>query len=253
VLQDRRGASETIGFVLVFSLIVLTVGVVLTAGYGGLQDARDAERVNNAERAFDVFADNIEDITHRGAPSRGTEIRLADATISSGPPTHLNVSGFYANDSQRFTTGNYSVDSVVYRAEDTRIRYGAGAVTRIQPAGSGMVKPPSFVLSRDHIIIPIVQLSVEEGTVAGSKTVLVRSERNIRQVVVDDTGSADDVHLKVNLTTPAPDPWEQYLDGQGMSCSRPGGGGSDRTKLVCEKSDVQRVQVVWFQIEVTFN
>ena len=110
MLQDHRGASETIGFVLVFSLIVLTVGVVLTVGYTGLQDARDAERVNNAERAFDVLADNIEDITDRGAPSRGTEIRLAEAAIGPGAPTHINISGFNTSGGRVFTTGNYTTD-----------------------------------------------------------------------------------------------------------------------------------------------
>jgi len=250
VLQDRRGVSETIGFVLVFSLIVLTVGVVLTAGYGSLQNARDAERVTNAERAFDVLADNIEDITHRGAPSRGTEIRLAEATISSGPPTYLNITGFNDDGSQRFTTENYSVEPVVYRADDTRIRYAAGAVTRIQTDGAGMVETPSFVLSDEHVVVPIVQLSVEERAIAGSKTVLVRTEQRIRRIVVDDTGGTDS--LRFNVSTPAPGPWEQYLEGKGMSCSRQGGGG-ERAKLVCEREDVERIQIVWFQIRVSFG
>ena len=119
MFQDRRGVSETIGFVLVFSLIVLTVGVVLTVGYGGLQDARDAERVNNAERAFDVLADNVEDITHRGAPSRGTEVRLAEASLGAGSPTYLNVTGVNDSGGRVFSTGNYSTDTVVYEAENT--------------------------------------------------------------------------------------------------------------------------------------
>lgn len=252
MIQDRRGASETIGFVLVFSLIVLTVGVVLTAGYGSLQDARDAERVNNAERAFDVFADNIEDITHRGAPSRGTEIRLAEATLSSGPQSYLNVTGFNDDGTRRFTTGNYSIDPVIYHADETQIRYGAGAVTRIQTDGAGMVVEPNFVLSQDHVVIPVIQLSVEEGAVSGSKTVLVRAEQNIRRVVVDDTGGID--KLQFNVSTPAPDPWQTYLESQGMSCINHGGGGdTNRAKLECTKSDVERVQVIWFQLEVTFS
>lgn len=248
MLRDRRGVSETVGFVLVFSLIVLTVGVVLTAGYGSLQDARDAERVTNAERAFDVFADNIEDITHRGAPSRGTEIRLAEATISSGPPTYLNVTGIRG--SGNVSTGNYSVDPVVYRAEDTRIRYAAGAVTRIQSDSALMIDPPSFVLGEEHVIVPIVQLLVDEGAVSGSQTMLVRAELGPHGVIVDDTEGVD--RFRLNISTPAPDPWEEYLEGQGMNCSREGGGG-ERAKLVCERGDVERIQIVWFQIRVSFG
>lgn len=240
--------SETIGFVLVFSLIVLTVGVVLTAGYSGLQDARDAERVNNAERAFDVLADNLEDITHRGAPSRGTEIRLAEASLGTGPPTYINVSGFDGG-TLSFTTGNYSTDPVVYRSGDVRIRYAAGGVSRIQDGGSVMVVPPEFVLDDGHTIVPIVQLTVEETTVAGSQTVLVRSERRIRNVVVNDQNGVDT--LRVNVSSPAPGAWGSYLRGEGMSCVDQGGG--ERGKVVCTLSGVERATVVWFEILVTFQ
>lgn len=251
MLQDRRGVSETIGFVLVFSLIVLTVGVVLTAGYGGLQDARDAERVNNAERAFDVLADNLEDITHRGAPSRGTEIRLAEASLGTGPPTYINVTGLNASDGVEFSTGNYSTDPVIYESEDTRIRYAAGAVTRIQESGSVLIVPPEFVLSENHTVIPIVQLSVEDRTVGGSQTVLVRTERNIREIVVSEDADGDVETLRVNVSTPAPNAWRSYLRGQGLSCNDPGGG--DRGKLECTLDDVDRVKIVWFEIGVSFE
>lgn len=250
MLTDRRGASETIGFVLVFSLIVLTVGVVLTVGYSGLQDARDAERVNNAERAFDVFGDNIEDITRRGAPSRGTEIRLSEATIKSGSSTYINVSGEDAGGSLLFTSGNYSIDTVVYRADDTRVRYGGGAVTRVQSEGSLMVRNPNFVVDDAQAIIPIVQLSVEDTTISGSKTVLIRSERRLRRTVVDNTTGTDT--LRVNVSTPAPDAWERYLEDQGMDCSRTSVT-DDRAKLVCTMDDVDRVRVVWYEVKVTFE
>ena len=123
MFRDRRGVSETVGFVLVFSLVLLTVGTVLTVGYAGLQDARDAERVNNAERAFDVLANNIEDITARGAPSRGTEIRLAEASIGPGAPVTMNISGFAADGSRQFSTGNDTLDTIVYEADGTKIHY----------------------------------------------------------------------------------------------------------------------------------
>jgi len=57
---DRRAVSDVVGYVLVFSLVSLTVGVVSVAGVGALQDARDVEQANNAERAFDVLGDNVE-------------------------------------------------------------------------------------------------------------------------------------------------------------------------------------------------
>jgi len=69
--SDERGVSDVVGYVLIFSLIVATVGVVTTVGFSTLEDRQDAERVNNVERAFDVFANNMENVYRDGAPSRG--------------------------------------------------------------------------------------------------------------------------------------------------------------------------------------
>jgi hypothetical protein len=243
VTRDRRGVSDTVGFVLVFSLVLLTVGTVLTVGYGGLQDVRDAERVNNAQRAFDVLANNIEDITARGAPSRGTEIRLAEASLGRGEPTTLNVSADWG--AGNFSTGNDSLDSIVYEAEGTQIRYAAGAVTRVQSDGSVMLVEPNVVLSEDRVILPVVELVVEQRSIAGSRTVLVRSVRTNREVELDES-SVD--RLELDVTTPAADAWEGYLEDEGLDCSRPG---DDRVS--CSIENLDSVQVVRFTIEVTFG
>ncbi len=76
-----RGQTETLGFALIFALMISSVVITFTAGYAGLQDVRDIERTNNAERAFEVFADNIGDITQNSAPSRATEMKLSDARL----------------------------------------------------------------------------------------------------------------------------------------------------------------------------
>ncbi|MFC7136780.1 hypothetical protein ACFQRB_10335 [Halobaculum litoreum] len=82
-----RAQSDAIGFVLVFSLIVLTVGTVYAAGYPALQDLRSDEQLENMERAFEVLDDNVDDMAREGAPSRATEIKLnGECSRSTGPP-----------------------------------------------------------------------------------------------------------------------------------------------------------------------
>lgn len=252
MFNDRRGVSETIGFVVIFGLVVSTVGVVYTVGYAGLQDARDAERVNNAERAFDVLANNMADIVLRGAPSRGTEIRLAEASIGAGPPTYVNVSATAGGST--VSSGNYSIEPIVYEADDTQIRYAAGAVTRIQRDGSVMLNEPPFVLDAEKVVIPIVQVSTNDNTVAGSKTVLVRAERRIRQPVLSETGGFDTV--TINVSTPAPEAWERYFSEKGMDCE-PFDPSGERAKLQCTfdggGDGVDRIHVVWYEIKVTYE
>ncbi len=88
--RTDRAVSETISFVLVFSLIVASVGAVYAIGVSELEATRDAERIENAQRAFDVLADNVDDVLE-GAPSRGTEVKLAEATLRSADDASMNV------------------------------------------------------------------------------------------------------------------------------------------------------------------
>ena len=79
---DTRGVSEIVGFILVFSLVLGTITLVYASGLSGLDDTRDAERITNAERAFDVLANNFQQMGRGEAPNRATEIKLAEAQLS---------------------------------------------------------------------------------------------------------------------------------------------------------------------------
>ena len=70
-----RGQSEVIGFVLVFVLVVSTVSIASVAGFGSLQDARDYERSQNAERAVEAIAIGVDEVTHELLRRRLVDLR----------------------------------------------------------------------------------------------------------------------------------------------------------------------------------
>ena len=206
---DRRGQSETLGFVLVFGLMVSSIGIVYVAGFSGLQDVRDAERVTNAERAFEVLADNVEDITQRGAPSRATEIKLADARLYVGDTVEVQVNvpdgGF---------NETYQVRPLVYDAgTGTTIVYEQGAVIRMD-GDDGIVRHESvFLLNGSRTVLPVVAMrSAESDGIAGSTTVLVRTDHS--QTVLDYRNETRN-KVWVNVTSPRADAWRAHLNKSG--------------------------------------
>jgi hypothetical protein len=216
-----RAVSNTLGFVFVFSLIVLTASIVSVSGFGALEGVRDAERINNAERAFDVLADNMADIQHENAPSRSTEIKLADASLGLGAPTEIQV-----------TVGGTSYPSspvqtrpVVFSAADTEIVYVAGAVMREEPSGAVMLREPSFLVTADHTAIQLPGLrSSDDSTMSGSTTVLVRAVKTNSKVLTTQTGSYS-VAIEVETTPTRAETWRRYFQDQ-SACSVGGTGGT---------------------------
>lgn len=238
-----RGVSDIVGFVLVFAIIVATVGVVYATGMSGLQNVRDAERVDNAERAFDVLADNVDDITQRNAPGRATEIKLADARLYLGEPITVNVTGEQVNGNGAFAF-EQEIQPIVYEAgTETEIVYVNGAVIR-QNGRHGVMKEPPGILMRDSAtMLPIVQTrSQATQSVAGSTTVLVRAEASATDVVVaSETGRWN---VRVNVTSTRADVWREYFENQGISCDL-----ISRDTVSCE-FETERVYLTLFRINV---
>ncbi|MDY6818873.1 MAG: hypothetical protein SVG88_09440, partial [Halobacteriales archaeon] len=165
-----RGVSETLGFVFIFALIVSSVGIVYTVGVSGLEDVRAAERVTNAERAFDVLGHNFEDMIHRGAPSRATEIKLADAQLYVDDPIVVNVSAHVEGDPNTNFSTEVEVEPIIYQADDSKIVYTNGAVIRQDGDASVMSREPDLLIEPNRSTLPIVQTRSDESENIGGST-----------------------------------------------------------------------------------
>lgn len=202
----ERGQTETLGFVLVFALITASIGLVYATGFSGLNDAREFEQVNNAERAFEVLADNIEDITHRNVPSRSTEIKLASAELRIGEETQIEV-----NDPDSSFNNTINIRPVVYDPNTgSELVYSQGAVIRAQDDAGIVIAEGTFVLGENRTIIPIVQTRLAgQRQAAGSVTVLLRAERATTRLLY--VNSTDDNKIWFNITSPRASIWRDHL------------------------------------------
>lgn len=212
----NRGVSDVIGFVLIVSIVLTTVGAVYVTGFSGLEDARQAEAANNVERAFDVFDDNMADIYRSGAPNRATEFKLSDSQIGVGSTSttiEVEITG-NSNDE-----GAVDVNPVTYTMQDgdTRYVYELGAVFRENRDGAVMIEEPPFLFEQDRTVLQyVVTRSQTSQSRAGSTTVLVRGERTSRVVKQTPRVGVDGYGAELTVTTtPKRAPaWERYLESE---------------------------------------
>jgi len=208
---SRRGVSELVGFVLVFSLVIAVVGIVSVAGLDTLANARDVEQVNNAERAMEVLADNMADIHERGAPSRATEISLGDAQLFMDEEIEITVE----NTGSPAFTETFTVRPIVYDGpDDTRLVYVMGAIYRVQPDGGVVLREWSAVTDEKYVTLPIVNTISSTGGSQSlqSSTVLVRANEKSRRLVRANTaGDVDANEITITVETPRNDLWEEML------------------------------------------
>lgn len=211
--MSERAVSEVVSFVLVFSLIAVTVGIVYVGGVANLETVRDSEQLDNAERAFDVFDDNVDDITSQGAPNRGTEMKLTDAQLFYGSVTELNVTTADGGSNEPYAVG---LRPVIYQADgDTQLVYEAGAVFRTERDGGLLRSEPPVLFGQNRTLIQYVQTRKEADTpssVGGDRTVLIRTAGAGQKVLAGRTTGTHTVTY--NVTTERTDLWESYLEAE---------------------------------------
>jgi hypothetical protein len=249
-----RGVSETVSFVLIFSLVIASVGTVYAIGVSELESTRDAERVENAQRAFDVLADNVLDL-FEGAPSRGTEVKIAGATVRSADDAEMNVTVDPGTGGTP-QSWEYRLSPIVYDVEaGGQIRLSNGAVLRDSARGSAsVVRGTPIVVDDDQLLLRLVkQEHVGSGAVGGSGTVRIRMATSGPRVFYDEA-NPDNHSVRVNVTSPYTDAWARHYESLGFSCtevSAPTAGTPGTTS--CTIAGIERVTIVWTRITTSFE
>jgi hypothetical protein len=243
--SDSRGVSDVVGYVLIFSLITATVGVVTVVGFGTLEDRQAAERINNVERAFDVFSNNMENVYRDGAPSRATEMRLAGGTLRHGDSVTITIEA----DSGENVTAVSS--PLVYEDGSSRIVYSAGAILRTDGEASVMLRDPPFRTNLSTASFPLIEMFRTSGaqTVSMEGTVRVTSTaRQINTTVPPSFSDPSAGGYNITIETPRGDAWERYFDSQ------PGTDVLDRdSDRVTAKINQETVVAPRFPIRVRFS
>lgn len=217
-MRENRAVSDMIAFVIVFSLIITSVGITYTYGLSTLTDYQEDEQKRNAERAFVTLSDNLGDIEDRQVQGRSGELRLSGGTISVQEDTRFNVSA--PNWNRSFG----AVGALTYEYEDTRIEYESGAVFRRDgDSRRAMLSDPEMQCSGSHAVVSIVTLSAPEETAYssdGTAQVIAELDRrymrypiNRTTTTTSDTAAVDYVNVTVNSSKTAG--WGDYFEDEG--------------------------------------
>jgi len=206
-MREDRALSEVLGYVIVFAIILFSVGLISVSGVASIEDIRDQEQASNAQRAFDVIADNMASIYERNSPSRATEIDLGESELYYGG----NVSVEIQVGPVRYFEQLRPVE--LRPADDTRLVYEAGAVFQTERDGGTMIQEPPLLFSSSRIHAPIVKTTSEGLEGAGGTTVLLRGKATERRVLLSGTDgrfAGDDVIVTVR--SPRYEIWERYFE-----------------------------------------
>lgn len=239
--RSDRGQSELIGYVLIFSAVVLAITGIVTFGVSALDQVQSSTVADNGEFAMQSVAADMEALYYGTATSRNTELTLDSATLETGAPTTVNVT---ANRGGRKVAINRTFRPIVYKTDDVAIAYENTLVVRDQARGSVAVTEPHLTISRDQAVVPVVETNSSIQSVGGTTY-------QIHAILANTTGrsltrtASDPVRLNVTVQS-LPDRvnvWERQLNESVGDMTRPAGAPLDG-RPACRRPDPGHVTCI---------
>lgn len=219
-VRDERGVSETIGYILLVSIVFFSVTSVLIFGVPSMNDKQHAVYMQNVEKAFETYADNLDDSVFNLAPARSTVLKLDEGTLFTNITTEMNIT--VVNETGE--TSSYDIYStpVVYEKEDSVIAYEYGSVIMGREGGSSIVQDePPFTFSRDMVSLPVIGTTIPRDEVGssfdGKVTIVGRQQGVIVHHLDRDEDDAVDSTVYVNVSSPRYEAWGAYFESEGLT------------------------------------
>lgn len=222
-MSNDRGLSNTLGFILLFAVILVSIGAVSTFGLDTLQDARDGTVQQNADAAMENVGEQVTSLRRDNTTLRSTLLRTGGGTVR-------------ADTQQRRIQINYGDNNTVeldrqfrpltYSYRGTELYYEAGAVIRVEGDGSFPVEAPAISESSDTLILPVVTTSASAPDSSISGGTVSMYLQKIDSEKLGHSTSTESVRMILETTPERAEAWRAMVDRSQLnpdSCTGSGG------------------------------
>ncbi len=237
---DDRAVSEVVAFVLVFGMILVSVGLLYTVGFQAMTDYQENEQLTNAERAMDALSDNFNDVLrYSGVDQRYGEISMREGTVTTnGDGTEITIGT--ENDVLGEEYDEVVLGEFRYHDGGDSVAYEGGGLVRADDTGSVVLKQPRITCREETAIISLVSITGGDHSIQSSGGLgVTMSVQDRNSTIVSDPGEVTITHDSTYDTA-----WDSALGSNGWDWDD----GADEG--TCD--DIDRLVVTIVEAEIAF-
>lgn len=212
-----EGVSEVVGQLLIFTMVIISVSVVYSAGLPILSTSQDAIQFEATRQGFLVLQSDVNKVLYDQSPVKTTVLQMGGGSLSLGTGGTLEVRALNASGITFYST-SLSLTHVEYLQGDKRIAFVNGGVLEMFGDGGVVRSPPKLFVyedvKNDEVVLASSLSRIQNATntttgVSGKGMVRVQATYNATNVTLFESGSGR-VHL--NFTTPVYYPaWRNFF------------------------------------------
>lgn len=210
--EDRRNAavSETVGYILLFGVVILSMGVIYTIGYPTLQSNIDASIFESAEQSFIELQSSMERAAFDQTPMKVHKLKLQSSMITVSNESSMTIT--YDSNQTFIPSGE-----IEFQKNNKKFVYEMGAVIKSYPRESMvMISEPSIYVNtiNDTTVTTIGLISVNgDNSVSGKGMATLNLKHNSSSMY--RTSLPTNITIHINSTHASK--WQEYLTDIGFS------------------------------------
>ncbi|HML26177.1 DUF7289 family protein [Methanomethylovorans sp.] len=208
--RNDAAVSETVGFILMFSIVILSMSMIYILGYPILQDHIESSVFENAQQSFIVLQSDMKRVAFEQVPVKTMKMKLHSSTLSVDDRSSIVVN--YNGTDVRYNTGNIEF----IKNEDILTYENGGLWMKQHPSGSILVsKPPIYtgMINNDNMTtIGVISVHGRRST-SGNGIASINMEHNSSNLIKP----SEKVDVTITIQSAYSKQWARYLDENGFN------------------------------------
>ena len=257
--RDERSVSDTVGYVLTFTVIIVSVIAASGVGFDQLERIQQNEELTNAERAFQLIEQNFDQIQQSQAQARRSEISLESGSLALREPSSSTLTITVDGASGSSVVETVRMNALQYEVDETTIAFEGGAVFYQDENRNTILEdgPELFCRQRGpepgRAIVSVVRLEGDTGGGFAGGTIGITGEYNATRLLfpLNRTGTesvADAIGVTVEVDSDYAKAWADHFTDDDTGWTRVG---SDTYR--CTDSDGIQVFARQTRLDVRFS
>ncbi|WP_292463736.1 hypothetical protein [Methanolobus sp.] len=230
--RNNSAVSETLGYIILFGIVTLSMGTIYAIGYPVLQSNIDANVFESAEQSFIVLQSSMKRVSFDQAPVKTLKMKLHGSEISVNDHSS-NISISYDGTH----LGTYPMGDIQFSKGKKSISYEMGSVIKKYSSTSMIMvsKPPVYTSTIDNKSVTTIGIVSINGNAW-------LSGRGITTVIMNHNSSRMEMpsgptNVTVQIDSAHAPAWENYLEDAGFDISP----GSTLDMVTATKNDTRLI------------
>lgn len=173
VTRRSIAVSETVGFIIIFGIMMTGIAIVTLYGYPTLVNSQADANVRNMERNMIVLQSDLNSLTFKNVPYKESTLQISGGTFlieNPGPDKTFRISNSTGHQFIPAPNNEFHPGEIRYvsGAGDVIVGLQNGAVVKWQNGGSTMLSKPRWYLDEGTLVITLIQIQGDSNGISGT-------------------------------------------------------------------------------------